>query len=185
MKASKKTRTDGMAASPFAFASLLFGNRRREEKSLLNAAADSGLDVEESRAYTLLSIDHLNSNTDLPSYRIAVRSDGTVIFQGRKNTGVTGTHQFFICQDTVEKLRMLFLGNRFSEIEKLPTYFYLPYTSTSFREDSDSYIVSRIDYNEKPARLIGLRQEAEDLLMISRFINKKTTHTIQSDQARV
>jgi hypothetical protein len=182
MKATnRKPRTDGMATSPFALFSSLFGNGRREEDAF--SASNSETDLEESRSFTILSIDHTNANTDLPSYRVAVRSDGTVLFHGRRNTSTLGNHKFYVSSDTVERLKLIFKANRFSEIDKLPTYFYLPYVSTSFREDIDSYIVSRIDYNEQPQRLIGLRKEAEDLLMISRFVSdKKTTHTIQHKQ---
>lgn len=169
---TKNSHTDGMMASPFSFVSLLLG--RGSKKENLRTRTISKIEKGESlaeRTYTIISIDHASANSNLPDYRIAVRSDGVVIFHGRQNTAVIGIHTYLISQETISALRNIFVDEGFAEIDKHVSSLNVPAVFTSYREDFNSYIISRLDYCDQPKKLIAIREKAEELLKVDALVN--------------
>ena len=123
--------------------------------------------------FNLITIDHSAAQTHLPDYSVTISSDGTILFNGRRNTAVAGKVQFKAPQKIMTQLRVLFTEANLADMENLPSIPDLPSIATSFKAATNAETVTRIDYNNSnPRELIQLRTKTETLLKISTLVVK-------------
>ncbi len=123
--------------------------------------------------FTLITIDHSAAQTHLPDYSVTIRSDGNILFNGRRNTAVSGKVEFKAPQKVMTQLRVMFTEANLSDMENLPSVPDLPSIATTFKAATNAEAITRIDFNHNnPRELIQLRTKTETLLKISTLVIK-------------
>lgn len=124
--------------------------------------------------FAFITIDHYAANTSLPDYSVSVKSNGIVVFEGKRNVAYMGRLQFEVPPSTINNLKDLFIhSNFFNMRDEIIWSPDLPINSTTYAIDrSDGGIKTLHDRESKPAELVALREKAESLLHISKYIIK-------------
>jgi hypothetical protein len=128
--------------------------------------------------FNVIIIDHQSARSRLPDYKVTVRSDGLVIFEGRNNVRIRERVSFPLTDITLPALVEIFDQGRFygivSDIVIRPD---LPYVATTFQPALERRPVTKIDnYQDSPAALIGIRTMVEELLGIHKFVYYDLSH---------
>jgi uncharacterized protein DUF6438 len=121
--------------------------------------------------YEVVKIDHQGVRGDAPDYEVIVSSDNIVTFIGRRNVSFIGKINFKISDLAFAELNTVFIANDFFNITEKPLYVVdAPPVYTTFNDGTKS--LTLVDYNTGiPAALIKMRQQSEQLLNISKYIN--------------
>jgi hypothetical protein len=123
--------------------------------------------------FTIITIDHLGGEFNQPDYKVEVISDGTVLFTGRKNTAIIGKAKYKVGPETIKNLMGLFSNGRLRNVYEFPYFKNKSAVITTFKESLGVDNITRIDYNGiKPADLIDLRTQAEQILKITKYVSK-------------
>lgn len=118
---------------------------------------------------TMLIIEHYSMRTSLPDYDVLLRSDGKVIFTGRRNVAYQGIIEFKTSAATVSYIKNLFESGNFFSIQQVPIHWDAPFVATRYSNGIRSKTL--IDYNDgMPQMLIQIRKKAEEKLNISKYI---------------
>ena len=127
-------------------------------------------------AFTVIAIDHQAGRNRLPDYRVTVKSDGTVLFEGRRNVVVRGKVSFTIGAGRLSELIAVFKNGGFMKMkDQLDLNPELPRVATSFSAvDVDgansAKMKTLVDNNKLPAALVRMREKAELILHTERFV---------------
>lgn len=120
--------------------------------------------------YEILVIDHKAGGWSFgPDYKVTMLSNGTGIFEGRKNVGTLKTIKFAINHEAFIYIRNLLASSNFFEIKDVP---YVPDAAETFTTYSDGRRKeTKRDFGlGEPAVLIKLRQLAEKKMEVQKYI---------------
>jgi hypothetical protein len=125
-----------------------------------------------STEFSMLVIEHKSTGNELPIYKVELWSDGLVYFQGIQNTAFIGETKLMVTDEQVQKIYDLYKENEFISMETFPNVDDQQIAVTTFTYGLNEKPETRIDNNEFPERLIGLRLSAEEILGIGELVNK-------------
>lgn len=66
-----------------------------------------------SKTFNLLVIDHSSAQTNLPSYKLELQSNGIGMFTGRKNTAILGSKKIYVSGEMIQQIKDIMLENKF------------------------------------------------------------------------
>jgi hypothetical protein len=123
------------------------------------------------RGYEMIKIDHQPMRGPVPDYVVTVYANGTGLFYGRKNVVVLGETAFSIDAATFQTLQRMYATSNFFNVDvKVPSVPDAPLTFTTYNNGNQN--ATLVDYDAGiPGFLIKLREQTENLLHISRYIN--------------
>ncbi|MEO5569974.1 MAG: DUF6438 domain-containing protein [Bacteroidia bacterium] len=118
----------------------------------------------------MIKIDHQAALTHTPDYSVTVKSNGLVIYEGRKYVAVTGQKKWILDSE-----KFAFLKSLYSDFDKIQDNLSLmadvPMVYTTWSASADTRTIILFDYDlGEPEQLINLRKRTELLLDIDRFI---------------
>lgn len=149
-----------------------------KQSTLKNITRDHDPKIKE--VFSMITIDHIAARTHAPDYCVTVKSDATVIFEGRRNVALVGTKEWKLNAEQFHALKDMFEHSGFNSIEdNLSLLADVPMVSTTWSNSLADFSRTLIDYNQGyPEALISLRNKAEDMLDLSKYVNRQTVEAI-------
>lgn len=121
-------------------------------------------------AFSSIKIDHIAALSQYPSYSITVNSNGTVVYEGRRNVYIKGTRIFEIKRSTLLYLNNVCMGINFFDLKGGINYIPdMPLVETTYTLLNRQK--SLIDFEGEPTALVAFRTTIENALDLSEFIN--------------
>jgi hypothetical protein len=163
------------------FVSFISGCQKDEMPQMNNSSETENSSMERNSqqlentiSYEMLSINHNKMFSTLPDYKVTLQSNGSVIFEGRKNTAFIGITKLMVPIETANEIRDLYLSLHLGKSADQPVNIDLPINTTTFKANFGKMAVSRNDYNSsrdpEMQKLIQARIETEKMLGIERLV---------------
>jgi hypothetical protein len=137
--------------------------------------ADQSASADQFDLFGLIQIDHSSARTSMPDYVVTVRSDASVVFEGRRNCAVNEIREFQASAVMMRKLILIYYESKFYSIEdNLSLAADLPMVTTTCSGAELKGSRSLIDYyGSDPAALIQFRTKVEEALDIAKLVGSK------------
>jgi len=124
-------------------------------------------------AFTSIKIDHIAAMSLLPDYSIIINSNGTAIYEGRRNVRVKGIVELRITDKELWYINSVCMRTSFFQLKggesNVPD---MPSVETTYIIWKRQFTLS--DYNGQPEELASFRSKIESALNLSKLINTST-----------
>jgi hypothetical protein len=123
--------------------------------------------------YDMIILDHSAGMSDAPDYSVTIKTNGKIIFQGRKNTLLEGEWAFAASKDQMLKITDIMKASNFYKIDTEKENEEVAILTFSYNPNAGKNVTTKIALDQQKNDLNFLANQIEGVLGIPAYISEK------------